>query len=130
MSKTKRRGGIFLYSWTTELEGYWLEDYKSEMQVQGKAGVYCVYACEAVAKDKIVVIRDLIHVGISDDIAKSIFDEENLSEWKTHLQEGESLCYAFSDHKQILGMRNAQIRYIFAGCALQIGIKYSGEIYV
>ena len=114
MSKTKRRGGIFLYSWTTELEGYWLEDYKSEMQVQGKAGVYCVYACEAVAKDKIVVIRDLIHVGISDDIAKSIFDEENLSEWKTHLQEGESLCYAFSDIDAIRENIRAKIQELSA----------------
>ena len=103
-----------MYSWTTELEGYWLEDYKSEMQVQGKAGAYCVYAREAVAKDKIVVIRDLIHAGISDDIAKSIFDEENLSEWKTHLQEGESLCYAFSDIDAIREKIRAKIQELSA----------------
>lgn len=99
-----------MYSWTTELEGYWLDNYKSEMQADGKAGVYYVYACEAVAKDKIVVIRDLIHVGVSDDIAKSVFDEKNVSEWKTHLQEGESLCYAFSDVDRIGERIRAKIK--------------------
>lgn len=110
----KNGGGIFLYSWTTELEGHWLEDYKSEMQVEGKAGVYCVYACEAMAKDKIVVIRDLIHVGVSDDIAKSISDEKNLLGWKSHLQEGESLCYAFSDVESIGERIRAKIRELSA----------------
>ena len=99
-----------MYSWTTELEGYWLEDYKAEMQVNCKRGIYCVYACEAMAKDKIVVIRDLIHVGISDDIAKSISCEESVSEWKTHLQEGESLCYSFSDVDSIGEKIRAKIK--------------------
>lgn len=101
-----------MYSSTIELSGYWLESYKSEMQVEGKAGVYCVYACEAMAKDKIVVIRDLIHVGISDDIAKSISDEKNLLGWKYHLQEGESLCYSFSDVDTIGEKIRAEIQEI------------------
>ena len=103
-----------MYSWTTELEGYWLEDYKSEMQVEGKAGVYCVYACEAVAKDKIVVIRDLVHVGVSDNIAESISNEKDLSEWKAYLQKGESLCYAFSDVNSIGEKIKAKIRELSA----------------
>ena len=86
-----------MYSSTIELSGYWLESYKSEMQVEGKAGVYCVYACEPMANDKIVVIRDLIHVDVSDDIAKSVSDKGLVSEWESHLHEGESLCYSFSD---------------------------------
>ena len=101
-----------MYSSTIELSGYWLENYKAEMQVEGKRGIYCVYACEAMAKDKIVVIRDLIHVGISDDIAKSISNEELVSEWKTHLREGESLCYSFSDVDTIGEKIKAQIQEI------------------
>ena len=97
MLKTKEGERMVLYSWTIELEGYWLEDYKSEMQAENKSGIFCVYACEAVAKDRIVVIRELIHVGVSDDIMQSISDEDKLSEWKNHLRVGESLCYSFSD---------------------------------
>lgn len=72
-------------------EGYWLDQYKAELP--HKAGMFCVYACEPMAKDKIVVIRELIHVGVSNDIAESVQDS---SEWKKHLQSGESLCYSFS----------------------------------
>lgn len=72
-------------------DGYWLDQYKAELP--HVAGMFCVYACEPMAQDKIVVIRDLIHVGVSNDIAASVADT---SEWKQSLQDGESLCYSFA----------------------------------
>lgn len=83
-------------------EGYWLDKYREEFcsRVANEAGIYYVYACEPIANDKIVVIRDLIYVGVSDDIAKSVMTAD-ISVWEKSLKEGESLCYSFSDVKDI-----------------------------
>lgn len=83
-------------------EGYWLDKYKEEFcsRVANEAGIYCVYACEPMAQDKIVVIRDLIYVGVSDNIAESVITADT-SAWKKSLKEGESLCYSFSNVKSI-----------------------------
>ena len=93
-------GGELKRMKTIELgfEGYWLDQYKAELPHE--AGIYCVYACEPMAQDKIVVIRDLIHVGVADNIAKSVMAADT-SAWKKSLHEGESLCYSFSNVKNV-----------------------------
>lgn len=75
-------------------EGYWLERYMEE--VPHDAGVYCVYACEPMAADKIVVLRELIYVGSADDVAACLMGHAQKAEWKMRLREGETLCYSFA----------------------------------
>ncbi|MBQ8682552.1 MAG: hypothetical protein IJ510_02370 [Selenomonadales bacterium] len=76
-------------------EGYWMDIYKDE--VPHEAGVYCVYACESMAANKIAVLRELIYVGAADDVAACIADHEKLVEWKERLGEEETLCYSFAN---------------------------------
>lgn len=77
-----------------EFDGYWLERYKSE--IPQEAGIYCVYACEPMAKDRIVVLREILYIGESDNVSASIAEHEDVSAWKERLQEGEELCYSFA----------------------------------
>ena len=91
-------------------EGYWLDKYKEELP--HVSGIFCVYACESIASDKIVAIRELIHVGVSDDIAKSVMTADT-SEWEKSLEEGESLCYSFSSIAEI----GKRIREEIKNCA-------------
>ena len=75
-----------------EFDGYWLERYQAE--IPQRAGIYCVYACESVAKDKIVVLRELLYIGESDDVREAIAGAEDAAVWKERLHEGEELCYS------------------------------------
>lgn len=77
-----------------EFDGYWLERYQSE--IPQEAGIYCVYACEPIAKDRIVVLRELLYIGKADNVKMGIAEHEDVSAWKTRLQEGEELCYSFA----------------------------------
>lgn len=75
-------------------DGYWLERYQSEVSEEG--GIYCVYACEPMARDRLVVLRELLYIGASDDVRASITKHENVKNWKNRLLEGEELCYSFA----------------------------------
>ena len=77
-----------------EFDGYWLERYQSEIP-QG-AGVYCVYACEPIAKGRIVVLRELLYIGASDDVRASVARHEKMPAWKKRLRDEEELCFSFA----------------------------------
>ncbi|MBQ2113720.1 MAG: hypothetical protein II195_01345 [Selenomonadales bacterium] len=75
-------------------DGYWLERYQSEVSEEG--GIYCVYACEPMARDRLVVLRELLYIGESDNVKASIAEHEEVKRWKKRLLAGEELCYSFA----------------------------------
>lgn len=75
-------------------EGYWLESYLDEMPHD--AGVYCVYACEPMAANKIVVLRELIFIGSADDVGTCLKKHSSVDDWKMRLRAGERLCFSFA----------------------------------
>ncbi len=77
-----------------EFDGYWLERYQSELPQE--EGVYCVYACEPMAMDRIVVLRELLYIGESDNVRTSVASHEEVPVWKKRLRDGEELCYSFA----------------------------------
>ncbi len=77
-----------------QFDGYWLERYQSE--IPQETGIYCVYACEPIAKDRIVVLREILYIGETDNAKQSIVEHKDTSAWKTRLQEKEELCYSFA----------------------------------
>ena len=77
-----------------EFDGYWLERYQSDIPQGG--GIYCVYACEPIARDRIVVLREILYIGESDDVKMSVAMCEEVAAWKAYLKAGEELCYSFA----------------------------------
>lgn len=77
-----------------KFDGYWLERYVDELPHE--AGVYCVYACEPMGVDKIVVLRELIYIGSAEDVATCLADHASIDVWKLRLRNGEVLCYSFA----------------------------------
>ncbi len=80
-------------SYELDFDGYW-----REVNVDGvpdNSGVYCVYACRRTREGK-VSIRLLIWIGESQNVKSRIKEHEKLSDWKTHLEGGEELCFNFA----------------------------------
>lgn len=80
-------------SYGLEFKGYWRE--VNVNSVPDNSGVYCVYACRRTG-DRQVSIRLLIWIGESHTVRSRIKEHEKLPDWKTHLKEGEVLCFNFA----------------------------------
>lgn len=105
-----------------KFDGYWLESYLDEMPHD--AGVYCVYACEPMAANKIVVLRELVYVGSADDVVACLKNHSSVDDWKMRLRDGEMLCFSFApvDDEARELVRSALVSYHTPPCN-QIAIE-------
>ena len=78
----------------TEFKGYWLEEDISS--IPNQSGVYCVYECTHNKDKDSVSLHKLIYIGESGDVNDRIQNHEKLEDWKTHVADGNELCFSFS----------------------------------
>ncbi|MGA8213679.1 MAG: hypothetical protein WB799_08795, partial [Candidatus Sulfotelmatobacter sp.] len=58
-------------------------------------GIYCVYNCVYDASAKKVELKSSSTSVMSDDVNGRIADQEKLSDWQEHVEQGQVLCYNF-----------------------------------
>ena len=80
-------------SYSIEFDGCWRETNKGG--VPDESGVYCVYTCTYDKQAGTVSLKKLVYIGESDDVRARIANHEKQSDWESHLQQGQQLCYSF-----------------------------------
>ena len=80
---------------SVKFDGYWREPNKDG--IPSKSGVYCVYECTYNEDNKTVSIHKLIYIGESGDVNDRIQNHEQWDDWKSHVREGNQLCFSFGE---------------------------------
>lgn len=74
--------------------GYWKES--GIKALPDMPGVYCVYKSVFDPSSRTVAPAAVIHIGETISIRNAVSSQANLGRWKTHLAEGEELCFSFA----------------------------------
>lgn len=79
-------------SFTLNFDGYWRG--LNIDWIPDRPGVYCVYACNHIAKENLVTLNRLLYVGESADMKRRVAGHEKWGEWQRQLRGGEELCFS------------------------------------
>lgn len=81
-------------TYALEFDGYWIEP--TIGSIPDKSGIYCVFSCVYNQAEKKVSLKKLIYIGESSDVKSRLANHEKLDDWKSHVNQGEVLCFSFA----------------------------------
>ena len=98
------KGVIAEYSYNLFFQGYW----QKTNRIPAAPGIFLVYACWPVTSNEgsaTIDIRKLIYIGESKNARARVESHEMWGRWEEYLEEGEELCFNFSqvpdgDHRR------------------------------
>ena len=107
------------------LQGCWID--QNRYGIPALQGVYFVYACEYFHEKNSVTLKRLLYVGQSENVNQRLLEHEGLLDWRTHLLEGEMLCFAVAqvEGSVLSDVEAAMIYVLKPSCNAELKNQYT-----